>query len=264
MEPKDYSNYSPKKIRELCRTGEFTLPTAGFCPNYVQANLVILEGKYADEYIEFLKNNPKPCPVLEIIRGGIQPISIKAAPGANIATDFPRYRVYRDGKLFGSPTDISEMWTEDMVAVLVGCSLTFEAKLTDAGIRMAHYENNLRVPMYNTNIACVQSGRFGGHYVVSMRPIPENLVELAVRITEPMDYAHGGPVHIGDPTAIGIKDIMHPDYGDPPVIRAGEIPVFWACGVTAQVAAMEARPNLVIAHSPGYMLITDMKIEELH
>ncbi len=259
---KSFSKCTPREIRELCRSGEFTLPTAGFCPNYVQANLVILPGECADEYVDFLKKNPKPCPVLEIIKGGKQPISQKVAPGSNIAKDFPRYRVYRDGALIDDPTDISDLWSEDMVAVLVGCSLTFEAKLTAAGIRMAHYENNLRVPMYNTNIACEPSGRFGSHYVVSMRPIPAELVDLAVKITEPMVYAHGGPVHIGDPEAIGVNNITHPDYGDPPIIKEGEIPVFWACGVTAQVAAMEARPKLVIAHSPGYMLITDVKVDE--
>ena len=239
------------------------MPTAGLCPNYVQANLVILKGAYAGEYIDFLKKNPKPCPVLEIIRGGEQPISQKVAPRSNSAKDFPRYRVYRNGELVDDPTDISELWTEDMIAVLVGCSLTFEARLTAAGIHMAHYENNLRVPMYNTNIHCEPAGRFGSSYVVSMRPIPAELVDLVVEITKPMDYAHGAPVHIGDPTVIGIKDVMNPDYGDPPVVKESEIPVFWACGVTAQVAAMEAKPDLVIAHSPGYMLITDVKIDEM-
>ncbi len=260
---KPFSECSPEEIRKLCRSGEFALPTAGFCPNYVQANLVILKGEYVDEYVGFLKKNPRPCPVLEIIRGGEQPISQEVAPGANIAKDFPRYRIYRDGVLVGDTTDISNLWTEDMIAVLVGCSLTFEAKLAAAGIRMAHYENNLRVPMYNTNIACEPSGRFVGHYVVSMRPIPEELVDLAIKITEPMDYAHGAPVHVGDPETIGVKDIMHPDYGDPPAIKEGEIPVFWACGVTAQAVAVEAKPDLVIAHSPGYMLITDVDINAL-
>lgn len=260
---KEFSALSPLQLRQACRTGMFSSPTAGFCPNYVQANLVIVDGAYADEYVEFLARNPKPCPVLELIRGGAQPISAKAAPGANIATDFPRYRVYRKGELVDEPADVSDLWTGDMVAALIGCSLTFEAKLAAAGIRMAHYEHNLRVPMYDTNIPCVPSGRFSGHYVVSMRPIPEELVDLAVEITRPMEYAHGAPVHIGDPAQIGISDLQHPDYGDPPQIKEGEVPVFWACGVTAQAVAMQARPELVIAHSPGYMLVTDIRLDTL-
>lgn len=259
----DLHALSPSAIRAQCRSGAFVSPTAGLCQNYVQANLVIVSGEYAAEYEEFLKRNPKPCPVLEIIRGGKQPISTQAAPGANIATDFPRYRVYRNGVLSEEPTDISRLWQEDMLAVLIGCSLTFEAKLTAAGIRMAHYEHGLRVPMYDTNIPCTPSGRFGGHYVVSMRPIPADLVDRAVRITQPMHYAHGGPVHIGDPAEIGIRSLEQPDYGDPPRINPGDVPVFWACGVTAQAVAIQARPELVIAHSPGYMLITDIHLNSL-
>ena len=253
---------SPRELRELFRTGELSIPTAGLCPDYIQANLVILKVKYADDYEEFLRKNPRPCPVLEIIRGE-RPISKVVAPGADIVTDFPLYRIYRDGKFIEDVKDVSDLWEPDMMAALVGCSLTFEASLVKAGIYIAHFENQTRVPMYDTNIQCDPAGPFGGGYVVSMRPMPEEMVQKAIEITEPLDYAHGGPVHIGDPEAIGISDIMHPDYGDPPVMREGDVPVFWACGVTAQAAAMRAKPELVIAHSPGYMLITDVTIEQL-
>lgn len=256
------SELSPRELRERFRTGQASIPTAGLCPDYVQANLVILPGDYAADYEEFLRKNPKPCPVLEIIRGD-RPISRTVAPGSDISTDFPLYRVYRGGELAEEVRDIANLWKPDMLAVLIGCSLTFEASLVGAGIRIAHYENNTRVPMYDTNIPCDPAGPFGGGYVVSMRPIPADLVDTAVRITAPMDYAHGAPVHIGDPSEIGIRDVMRPDYGDPPVINEGDVPVFWACGVTAQAAAMRAKPDLVIAHSPGYMLITDVTIHSL-
>ena len=260
---KEWKNASPKEMRERFSEERLVMPTAGLCPGYVQANLVILQGDLAGEYLKFLRKNPKPCPVLEVIQGE-RPISKTVAPGADIAKEFPLYRVYRKGALTDEPTDISHLWTPDMTAVLIGCSLTFEARLLEAGIRMAHYDHNKRVPMYDTNIACEPYGHFKGNYVVSMRPIPEKLVDLAVQITEPMEYAHGGPVHIGDPAAIGIRDLLHPDYGDPPVVAKGDVPVFWACGVTAQSVAMQAKPELVVAHSPGYMLITDVVIPTLH
>lgn len=257
------SDISPRELRELFRNENLIVPTAGLCPHYVQANLIILQGEYAEEYDQFLRQNPKPCPVLEIVRGEI-PISHRAAPGSNLLTDFPLYRIYRNGGLVEEVPDISYLWTPDMIAVLIGCSLTFEAQLAAAGIHMAHYENNKRVPMYDTNIPCKPSGRFHGNYVVSMRPIPKHLVNLAIQITEAMPYAHGGPVHIGDPNDIGVKDIMSPEYGDPPEIGIDEIPVFWACGVTAQSVAIQAQLPLSIAHSPGYMLVTDVDIRTLY
>lgn len=259
---KRLAEMSPKELRELFRRDKLVVPTAGFCSDYVQANLIILPAEYAEDYVKFLEKNPRPCPVLEVVRGE-RPVSKKVAPMSNIATDFPLYRVYRDGILIEEVPDVSELWQPDMIAVLIGCSLTFEAKLAAAGIRIAHYETHKRVPMYDTNIPCASSDLFHGNYVVSMRPIPEDLVPLAVKITQPLTYAHGAPVHIGSPGEIGIQDLMQPDYGDPPEIRPGEVPVFWACGVTAQAVAIQAKPPICIAHSPGYMLITDVNINTI-
>ena len=254
----DFKLFEPAKVRAMIAGGELTIPTAGVCPGYIQANLAILKKEYAEDLKEFARKNPKPCPILEIIEDGT-PISKIVAPGSNVTTDIPKYMVYRNGVLVDEPTDVSDLWTDDMVVFLIGCSLTFEAALVRAGIRLKHYEQNKRVPMYDSNIACDGVGKFQGNYVVSMRPVKRNLVDKAVEITGKMDYAHGAPVHIGDPLAIGIKNVFQPDYGDPLDIAEDEIPVFWACGVTPQAVARNAKPDLLIAHSPGYMLITDQK-----
>lgn len=258
----DLSGKSPAELRALFRSGELSIPTAGLCPGHLQGNLVILSRRYADDFLTFMKQNPKPCPILEVFDQG-SPVSVKMAPGADITTDIPLYRIYRKGELVEEVKDVSHMWNPDMVGFLIGCSLTFEDKLVAAGIRLKHYELQTRVPMFDTNIACKPAGIFHGNYVVSMRPVKKDKVDLAVSITGAMEYAHGAPVQIGDPAAIGIKDVMHPDYGDPLEIAPDEVPVFWACGVTPQAVAMQAKPDLMISHSPGYMLICDVKSSEL-
>ena len=99
--------------------------------------------------------------------------------------------------------------------------------------------------------------------VVSMRPIPERLAVRAAQVTSRFPAVHGAPVRIGNPQSIGISDLHQPDFGDAVTVREGEVPVFWACGVTPQAVIMEAKPDIVITHSPGHMLITDIRNESL-
>ena len=256
----DYSKLSPAEIRSLVHANKLTIPTAGLCPGYVQANLVILEKKYADDFLKFVKANPKPCPLLEVLDDGT-PFTKKVANHSDITTDIPKYRIYRYGELVEEVLSVKNLWTSDMVGFLIGCSLTFEEALVKAGIRLKHYEENKRVPMYDTNIACKPFGIFHGNYVVSMRPVKKELVETAVAITAKMEFAHGAPVQIGDPAAIGIKDLNTPEYGDAVSVNQDEVPVFWACGVTPQAVAMKAKPDFMMSHSPGYMLITDLRCD---
>ncbi len=184
------------------------------------------------------------------------------APGADLRTDTPKYRVYRDGVLVEEPIDLSRLWNDDLVSFLIGCSFTFESALVDAGIPVRHIEQCSNVPMYVTSVPAVPAGAFHGPMVVSMRPVPAHQVVRAVQVTSRFPAVHGAPVHIGDPAAIGIRDIGRPDLGDPVEIRAGEVPVFWACGVTPQAAAMASRPPLMITHAPGHMFITDRRDAE--
>lgn len=247
-----------EETRLKIRNGEITTPTSGLCPGYAQANLVILPRKYAYDFLLFVQRNPKPCPVLEVTDVGCRFLK-KIAPGADIAKDIPKYRIYKDGELYRECCDIEEYWREDFVSFLIGCSFSFESELIEAGIEMRHNTMGCNVPMYLTDLPCESAGIFHGNMVVSMRPVPHEQVVKAVTVTAAIPRVHGAPVHIGDPAAIGIRDIDKPDFGDPVAVYPGEVPVFWACGVTPQAAVMASRPDLCITHAPGHMLITDIK-----
>jgi uncharacterized protein YcsI (UPF0317 family) len=117
--------------------------------------------------------------------------------------------------------------------------------------------------MYRTSVPCRPAGRFAGPLVVSMRPFPAAQAAEAARVTARFPGVHGAPVHAGDPRALGIADLGRPDWGDPVPVRAGEVPVFWACGVTPQAVVAESKPPLAITHAPGCMFICDTKNEDL-
>lgn len=193
--------------------------------------------------------------------GSFEPVL--TAPGADLRTDIPKYRIYKYGQLVDETSDILNYWREALVAFLLGCSFTFESGLLQGGIPVRHIEEGRNVPMYITNIPCKPAGRFSGPMVVSMRPIPYQQVVKAVQITSRYPAVHGAPVHIGDPALIGIKDLDKPDFGDPVTIKPGEVPVFWACGVTPQAVAMQSKPPFMITHAPGHMFITDVLNENL-
>lgn len=253
----DLSKASPAKVRAMIRTGEITGQTSGMCDGYAQANLAILPKDLAFDFLLFTQRNKKPCPVLDVTEAG-SPVPRLTAPGADIRTDIPRYRIYRKGELTDEVTDISSFWRDDLVAFLLGCSFSFEAPMIEAGLEVRHITDHHNVPMYKTNIECVPAGVFHGPMVVSMRPMKPADAIRAVQITTRMPFVHGAPIHIGDPEAIGIHDIDKPDFGEPSEIRPGEVPVFWACGVTPQAVAMAVRPEFMITHAPDHMFITDI------
>jgi len=248
---------TPKEIRQAIRQSRYTGGTAGLAPGHVQANLVILPQRQAYDFLVFCQRNPRPCPLIEVTDPG-NPEPVGVAPGADLRTDIPRYRIYREGRLEAEVTDITTEWREDFVAFLLGCSFTFETALLQAGVPLRHIEEKRIVPMYRTDLACRPAGVFRGPMVVSMRPIPAPLIARAVTVTARYPMAHGAPVHVGTPGQIGIADVHKPDWGEPPTILPGEAPVFWACGVTPQAVALEARLPLVITHAPGHMFITDL------
>lgn len=258
----DYAMISPVEIRELIRKQEITGPTAGMSKGFAQANLVILKKEHAFDFLLFCQRNPKPCPLLDVTEpGSFHPSKI--AKDADIRKDIPKYRIYKDGVYTEEVTDITEYWEDDMVGFLLGCSFTFETPMLENGIPIRHIEENCNVPMYKTNIQCEKAGMFEGPTVVSMRPMtPEDAIR-AIQITTNLPGVHGAPIHIGDPSQIGIQDISKPDFGDAVTIKEGEVPVFWACGVTPQAVAMESKPSIMITHAPGHMFISDLKDREL-
>jgi uncharacterized protein YcsI (UPF0317 family) len=253
---------SPRAVRDACRAGSHTSQTAGLAAGYTQANLVVVPRDLAYDFLVFCHRNPKPCPLLDVTdMGSAEPV--QSAPGADLRVDLPRYRVFRRGELIEEITDISQYWDRAMAGFLLGCSFTFELALLDAGVPVRHLETGSVVPMYRTNISCTPAGPFAGEMVVSMRMIPVDHVDRAVQITSRYPAVHGAPVHVGDPGAIGIENLEEPGWGDLPVSEPGDVPLFWACGVTPQAIAMQIRPELMITHAPGCMFITDIPVNEL-
>ena len=248
----------PAEVRQLIRTGAWRGVTSGVAPGHVQANLAILPKDLAFDFLLFCQRNPKPCPLLEVIEAGsVEPVL--TAPGADIRTDVPGYRIYAEGQFSAEVPSLADHWTDDLVSFLLGCSFSFEQAMTDAGIELRHQTMGCNVPMYITNIPTTPAGSFSGPMVVSMRPIPREQVVRAVQVTSRFPATHGAPVHIGSPEAIGISDIDRPDFGDGVEVRPGEEPVFWACGVTPQAVALNSKPPLMITHAPGHMFITDQR-----
>ena len=249
---------TPAEVRKLVREGKWKGPTSGLCLGHAQANMIILPKDWAFDFLLYATRNPKPCPILDVTEPG-DPETRMIAPGADIRTDLPKYRIWENGTLVDEPDDILSVWRDDLVAFMIGCSFSFEAALIEAGIRVRHMDCNSNVPMYLTGVPCVPAGRFSGNMVMSMRPIPHEQVVKAVTCTARFPAVHGAPMHVGDPSAIGVKDIDKPEFGDPPSIKPGEVPVFWACGVTPQAAVMQSKPPFAITHAPGHMFIADKR-----
>jgi uncharacterized protein YcsI (UPF0317 family) len=251
-----------EQMRAMARRGDLSGPTPGLARGYLQANLVVVPKDFAFDFLLFCQRNPKPCPLIDVTDPG-DPEPRQAAPGADLRTDLPCYRVWRNGELIDEPADVRKYWREDLVSFLIGCSFTFENALLEAGVPVRHIEMGRNVPMYRTSIPCRPAGRFHGPLVVSMRPLtPAQAIE-ATRICSRFGRAHGPPIHLGDPAAIGISDIDAPDYGDAVTINPGELPVFWACGVTPQAAMAAAKPPFAITHKPGCMFVCDGREAEV-
>ena len=210
----------------------------------------------ASGFIAFAVRNPKPCPIVEVVEQGTE--AVLTTPGSDLRIDVPRYRLFVDGAHTDSATDAADWWRDDLVSVLLGCSFSFEAALLQAGLPVRHIEQGRNGPMCVTDRQCEPAGDFAGPLVVSMRPMPAALVKQARRITEAYPQAHGGPIHVGDPAGLGIADLGTPDCGDPVDIHAREVLMFWACGVTPQLAIANAAPEIAITHGPGHMFITDL------
>lgn len=253
---------SAQDARQAIRNGEWLSHTSGLAPGYAQGNIVILPQDLAADFLRFCQRNPKPCPLLAVSEPG-DPLLPTLGHDVDIRSDVPRYRVWENGKLFSEVTDITKLWRSDLVTFVLGCSFSFEHALIEAGIDLRHVREGKNVAMYRTNIQTTPAGPFHGPLVVSMRPMsPANAIR-AVQVTARVPAVHGAPVHIGLPEMIGITNLGKPDFGDAVEILPGELPVFWACGVTPQAVLMEAAPAFCITHAPGYMLITDLLNNDL-
>jgi uncharacterized protein YcsI (UPF0317 family) len=249
-------------IRSAIRSGQFSGHTSGLGGDHVQGNVVVLPQGLATYFLKYCQLNPKPCPLLAISEAG-DPSLPRLGADIDIRTDVPRYRIWRHGELVDEPANIAAYWRDDLVTFVLGCSFSFEQALLESNIRMRHIDQNCNVSMYRSNIPTEVSGPFAGPMVVSMRPLKAKDAIRAIQITTRFPNVHGAPVHIGDPSLIGITDLSKPDYGDSVQVMPDELPVFWACGVTPQAAVAQARPEFCITHSPGAMLITDLHNHQL-
>jgi len=257
-----FDTRSATQARLAIREGRWTTHTSGLADDHVQGNVVILPQAQADDFLRYCQRNPKPCPVLAVSEPG-RPELPTLGRDIDIRTDVPRYRVWQRGELVDSPTDIRDLWRDDLVSFVIGCSFSFEQALMEAGLPLRHVQQGRNVAMYRTSIETEATGPFRGPMVVSMRPFSPQDAIRAVQVTSRFPDVHGAPVHIGDPAQIGIGDLAHPDYGDAVDVLPGELPVFWACGVTPQAAIARAKPEFCITHAPGAMLITDLLNQQL-
>ncbi|MHA6626442.1 putative hydro-lyase [Pseudonocardia sichuanensis] len=251
------ADLEPREVRARIRSGAWRGVTTGACLGHVQANLVVLPREMADEFGELCAANPQPLPLLERTDPG-DAAGLRVAPGADLRTDLPRYHVLRHGVLDAEVDSLAELWRDDFVAFLLGCSFSAENQLLRAGVRLRHLELGQGVPMFVTSLDCVPAGRFHGPVVVSMRPVRVDQLDRAVEVTSRLPFAHGAPVHVGDPAAIGVSDLTAPDWGDAIEVGPDEVPVFWACGVTPQAVLRRVRPEIAVTHAPGHMFVTDL------
>ena len=260
MDVTNYGALSPKEARLLFRQG-LVRPTSGMCYGYLQLSMKMLPQQYAFDFLLFCQRNPVPEPVLEVLEPGVYETRV-LADKADVRTDCPHYRVWKHGKVVQQVNDVKDHWRDDLVTFFIGGSITFEGTLMRAGIPMRHVEEDVPIPIYITNVMTNPAGPFWGPIAVTMRPIQRNMLARAVEVTSRIPNAHGSPMWIGDPAGIGIADINKPDFGKGVTIKPGEVPVFWACGVTANLVMQNAKLDYLLTQEPGHVFISDIREED--
>ncbi len=252
-----------RDVRMAIRNGTWRGTTHGLARGYVQANLAIVPEAYALDFMRFCHRNPKPCPLLDVTDTG-DPEFRQIAPGSDVRTDLSRYSVYRDSALAEEVDDLVDLWRDDLVAFAMGCSLSFDAVLQKNGLSVKHLERpGGRIAVYTSGIDCAPAGPFAGPMVISLRPVPNDQVARVAEVTRRYPATHGGPLHIGDPAEVGITDVDAVDWGLPPQIGPDDTCMFWGCGVTPQAVAMAAKLPLMITHTTGHMLLSDLTLEDI-
>jgi uncharacterized protein YcsI (UPF0317 family) len=261
-------------VRIACRRGIFTSHTKSVAPGVAQANLVIIPARHADAFRAFCAANSAACPLLEESPAPGDPSLPTTCPsGADVSRDAPRYVVWRDGATAGECSDIASAWSaraggppeERLVAFALGCSFSFEDALVRGGAPPLPPPSGGNVSMYITTTQTTPVPPFCGPLVVSLRVFPGAAeAARAAELTAAFPAVHGAPVHVGDGAALGVTDVMKPDFGDAPApLRPGDVCVWHACGVTPQVALQNARLPFAVTHAPGHMLVLDVRNEAL-
>jgi uncharacterized protein YcsI (UPF0317 family) len=241
-----------QRVRTDIRAGRISGTSRGLAQGFVQCNLAILPKEYAFDFFLYCQRNQRACPVLEVTDPG-SPVPAKLAPTADLRTDCARYAIYRDGVRAEDRTDITELWRDDLVAFLIGSGISIDSALEAAGVPTHKDRWVLR-----TKVPTETAGPFRGDLIVTMRWLTPQQAIVATQVTARFPFNHGAPIHLGDPAALG-ADLADPLFGPPvPPVPDGIVPVFWACGVTPQSAAENARLPFFMAHAPAHSFITDM------
>ncbi len=248
-------------IKEKIRSGEFSSNTACLKKGFLQCNIVILSKENAADFYEFCQLNPKPCPLIAMSEPGSP--YLPQLGDIDIRVDLPSYRIFENGIIRSDETDITDFWREDFITFAIGCSFSFDDILEEKGLEIRHNSDAGNISMYITNLICKPAGQFKSNLVVSMRPFKPADAITAIECSSQLPFAHGAPIHFGYPKEIGVENISLPDYGSPTKILEKEVPIFWACGVTPQLALLSAKPKIAITHTPGCMLITDIETKTL-
>jgi uncharacterized protein YcsI (UPF0317 family) len=243
-------------LRHAIRRGDHTGLTTGLVPGFVQANLVVLPKLHAADFLRFCEQNTAACPVLETSDAG-SPFMPALGDNLDVRSDLPGYMLHRAGQATKEVSDITSYWRDDLVAVAIGCWFSMEGALLQGGVRLRHLELGIQGPLFKTSAQTQSAGIFGGPLVVSMRPFARESVDMVCSVSRRFNRVHGGPVHQGDPAALGIGDISKPDFGEVLLPLPGEVPLYWACGLTAAVALQQSGIDFFITHAPGKMLVTD-------
>lgn len=248
----------PLSIRQAIRQGRYTGYTAGMARDRVQANICIVPRDYAEAFLLYCQRNPQPCPLLSRSDAG-DPFLPELGRDIDIRTDVPRYHVFEHGEFTREVTDIRDLWREDLVTFAMGCSFSFEEALVNDGVPLPYLDRGEVAGVYQSTLETRPAGRFHAKLIVTMRPFSPPDAIRAIQITSRFPRVHGAPIHIGDPAQIGV-DLNETYCGvGSKVVGQGELPLFWACGLTPQIAAANARPPLFITHAPSSMLVTDVR-----
>ena len=242
----DFKKLTPREVRALAEANKLDTATGALCPDYVKASLLILPSTYADDFLRFASWNPEIFPVLEVIRE--KPVSSFLAPGANLCTALPRYRVFLNGEVSEDVNEVKALWNIGSVGFLIGCTASADGLLLENGLSVRHVEEQKAMPLYETKLRTNPTGPFRGPVVVAMRPLSQTAVKEAYRLTESLELVQGAPLHIGAPSEVGIRSLETPDYGDAVRIAPDETPVFWSSPATMQ-AVLRWSPTYGMPHS---------------
>jgi uncharacterized protein YcsI (UPF0317 family) len=260
--PRAAATETGREARLRIRRGEHRGHTARLAPGHVQGNLVILPRAFAADFGDYCRRNPQACPLLAEGAPGDPRLPALGAD-LDIRTDVPAYRVWRDGALAAEVEGIVDFWRDDLVSFVLGGSFTLEHAMLAEGLKLKSVEMGIEGAAFRTTLETIPVGPFRGTVAVSMRAFTPADAIRAITVTARYPSAHGAPLHIGLPEQIGIRDLAKPDYGFAVPVPAGELPLFWACGLTTHEAVQAARPPLCITHLSAHMLVTDLRLEDI-